>query len=45
MIFTAGLITGIVLIMVLRVVLYRLNLESHRRTIANIEKQLKQWQN
>lgn len=45
MIFTAGVFTGIVLMMVLRVVLYRLNLEAHRRTIANIEKQLKQWQN
>jgi len=45
MIFTLGVVTGIGLMMALRVILYRINLTAHRNMVADIEKRIEQWQN
>lgn len=40
MMFTIGLIVGIVGMMVLRTILYRLNLKAHNETVRKINEQL-----
>jgi len=43
--FIIGVAVGVVAMMALRVILYRINLTAHRNMVADIEKRIEQWQN